>query len=375
MKKSLFRRIAALVMSALTLWAAIITAGSHSVPEAVDAIKSSNRLSQYLLRWELGDFFGTDQLTAVTVLALCQSPHLLAQRSTITSLLAQADAPAPPPEENAAPQPQPTPPNRPVSADDLTFADNGVPSQTVIPTSSGSYTMINGVYIKNASSRTLDESVLGSGNFPAKLQPEGPQVLIVHSHGSEAYSMPPGQEYTPSGTYRTTDSNYNVVRVGDEIASVLSSYGISVLHDRTLHDAQSYNDAYSNSYDSVAEYLSKYPSVTYVLDIHRDAITDSDGNQYKLVSREDPNAAQCCLVMGVAYDTWADNLTLAVAVQETLMAQSPTLMRPMTVRGYNYNQQLSSGYMLVEVGAAGNSLDEAILGARLFAKGFAETIL
>jgi stage II sporulation protein P len=112
-----------------------------------------------------------------------------------------------------------------------------------------------------------------------------------------------------------------------------------------------------------------------VLDIHRDAITDSDGNQYKLVSREDPNAAQCCLVMGVAYDTWADNLTLAVAVQETLMAQSPTLMRPMTVRGYNYNQQLSSGYMLVEVGAAGNSLDEAILGARLFAKGFAETII
>ena len=78
--------------------------------------------------------------------------------------------------------------------------------------------------------------------------------------------------------------------------------------------------------------------------------------------------------MGTSYDAWQDNLTLAVSVQETIQAQSPTLMRPMTVRNYSYNQQLSTGYMLVEIGAAGNSLDEAILGARLFAKGFADTI-
>ena len=113
MKKSLFRRIAALVMSALTLWAAIITVGSHSVPEAVDAIKSSNGLSQYILRWELGDFWGTDRLTAVTVLALCQSPHLLAQRSAITSLLAQSDTPAPPllpPDTPLLPPDVPAPP-------------------------------------------------------------------------------------------------------------------------------------------------------------------------------------------------------------------------------------------------------------------------
>ncbi|MBP3493809.1 MAG: stage II sporulation protein P [Oscillospiraceae bacterium] len=374
MKKQLLRRLAALCMAGLTLWAVTITVGSTSVPAAIDALKHSGGLSKRLLRWELGDFFGTDQLSAVTVLALQQSPLLLTQRSAVAALMASGEGNDDNVEEQPVVQPDPVPPNRPVSTDDLTFAPNGVPSQTVIPSSSGSYTVINGVYIKNASSRSLDGSVLGSGNFSAQLTGDGPQVLILHTHGSEAYSMPAGQEYTPSGTFRTTDANYNVVRVGDEIASVLSGYGISVLHDRTLHDHPSYNDGYSNSYASAVSYLEKYPTLTYILDIHRDAIQDADGNQYKLVSREDPNAAQCCIVMGTSYDAWQDNLTLAVSVQETIQAQSPTLMRPMTVRNYSYNQQLSTGYMLVEIGAAGNSLDEAILGARLFAKGFADTI-
>ena len=187
--------------------------------------------------------------------------------------------------------------------------------------------------------------------------------------------MPTGQEYEASGTYRTLDTNCNVVRVGDEIAAVLSSYGISVLHDRTLHDADSYNDAYNSSYDSIERYLEKYPSITCILDVHRDAIQDTNGNQYKLVSLEDPHIAQCCLVMGVAHDGWRDNLQLAIAVQENLNTLSPTLMRPIAARDYRYNQQFVPGSMLLEVGAAGNSLDEAILGARYFAKGFAETIL
>ncbi len=374
MNKQFLRRMAALCMSALTLWAAAVTVGSESVPAAIEAIKNSGDLSKKLLRWELGDYFGTDYLCAVNVLALGQSPLLMTQRAAIAALNEQPPDEGSGSDQSSPADPSPAPPNRPVASDDLAFADNGVPSQTVIPSSSGSYTVINGVYIKNASSHTLDAQVLGSGQFDAQLTENGPQVLILHSHGSEAYSMPAGQEYTPSGTYRTTDTNYNVVRVGDEIASVLSTYGISVLHDRTLHDYPSYNDAYSNSYASVESYLSKYPSLAYVLDIHRDAIQDADGQQYKLVSSEDPNAAQCCIVMGTSYDAWQENVSLAISVQETLNAQSPTLMRPLTVRGYSYNQQLSTGSLLVEVGAAGNSLDEAIHGARLFAKGFAETI-
>lgn len=376
MKQQFLRRILAILAAVLTLWIAFSTARSTTLSEAITDVKSSSQWVCRLVQWELGDFFGGDMLSAVNVLTLGQSPHLLSQRSQVVSLMAQAllDTQA----EDVPPPPEPviqTPPVSAVPSDDLTFADNGAPSQTVIPSAAGSYTIVGSAYIKNTSSRTLDGNVLAANTHQSELTGDGPQVLIIHSHGSEAYTMPAGQEYTPSGTFRTTDTNYNVVRVGDEIASVLSGYGISVLHDRTLHDVPSYNDAYNSSLASVEDYLAKYPTLVYVLDIHRDAIQDADGTQYKLISQEDPRAAQCCLVMGMASDRWAENMSLALAVQQTLAAQAPTLMRPIAARGYRYNQHLPIDSLLVEVGAAGNSLDEAILSARIFAKGFAETLL
>jgi stage II sporulation protein P len=111
-----------------------------------------------------------------------------------------------------------------------------------------------------------------------------------------------------------------------------------------------------------------------VLDLHRDAVQDANGTQYKLVTAEDPSAAQVSLIMGVAHDGWQGNLRLAIAVQEKLETQSPTLMRPITLLNYRYNQFVSPGAMLLEVGAAGNSLDEALYAARLFAQGFADTL-
>ena len=163
-------------------------------------------------------------------------------------------------------------------------------------------------------------------------------------------------------------------KVGDEIAAALSERGISVLHDRTLHDVPDYNDAYPHSLASVEDYMEKYPSLVFVLDVHRDAVSDADGNQYKLVSAEEPHAAQMSFIMGNAYDGWQENLKLAIAIQQNLSADYPTLMRPITMLNYRYNQFVSPGAMLLEVGAAGNSLDEALYAARLFAQGFADTL-
>ena len=91
------------------------------------------------------------------------------------------------------------------------------------------------------------------------------------------------------------------------------------------------------------------------------------------------NAAHMTLVMGsdgsgLAHESWKENVKLAAAVQNTILAEHPTLMRPITLRNSRYNQHCTTGSLLVEVGAAGNSLDEALLSARLLAAGLAETL-
>lgn len=383
MKHPFFRRAGALVLALLTLWTVAATVGSQSLPEAMAAIRS-DALPREFLRWELGDIFSTRNLSLTTLMALYPSPLLLAAQGTVEMESSDTEgsdqeAPPPPPEEDAPPAEQPEPEAKPAPlselAEGLTFADNGVHSETVNPTNTSNYVVAGDVLIRNRSDTPLDPALVSGGDFAATYSDEGPQVLILHTHGSEAYSMPPGQEYTPTGSYRTDDTNVNVVRVGDEIAAVLSTYGISVLHDRTLHDVPSYNDAYYNSYDAAVAYREKYPSLTYILDIHRDAVSDADGNQYKLVSLEDPNAAQVSFIMGVKQDGWEENMKLAVAVQHTIRQTYPTLMRPISMVYANYNQGITPGTLLVEVGAAGNSLDEAIYAGRLFAQGFAETIL
>ena len=172
-----------------------------------------------------------------------------------------------------------------------------------------------------------------------------------------------------------------MVRVGDEIAAALEEAGISVIHDATLHDYPQYSGAYDRSLATINSYLEQYPSISFVLDIHRDAISDGEGNMYKVVSNvAGVNAAQMTFVIGtdgggLEHPNWRENLKLAAAVQQNLLDDYPTLMRPITVRNSRYNQHVTTGSLLVEMGAAGNSLDEALLSGRLLGQALAETIL
>ena len=398
MLQKVIRRSGALLLGLLTLWTVIMTAGSRSPAEALASFRGES-VARQLVRWELGDLFpaGTS-LPLPTLLVLYQAPVLTPLLSappaeqptpqaevpagTQESEAQTADETVAPPESTPAEDPVPSekpPPAVPISTvedptADLLFEENGVRAETVRPTHSN-YSAAGGVTVRNRSSEGLEGVDLDSGTFAAVCPEQGPQVLIVHTHGSEAYSMPEGQGYVSTGSYRTAETDKNVVRVGDEIAAVLSAYGLSVLHDRTLHDDPAYNGAYGRSAASIESYREKYPSITYVLDVHRDAVQDSEGRQYKLITEEDPRSAQVCFIMGVNHDGWEENLKLAAAVQRTLVADHPTLMRPISLLNANYNQNISPGSVLVEVGAAGNSLDEAIYAGRMFADGFARTVL
>ena len=373
-KKSLadvLRRIEAGLLAAGTLWIAVVTAGSDTVSAAAGALRQA--LPVGVLRWELGDLWQQDGLSPAAVLAIGESPLLSASREEVAALWSLERQE--PEEEEKIPAPVKETPVEPVALPE----DNGVPAKTLIPTDPSGYLVSGRVYISSSREEPLSLEALEEP-FTAELPAEEPQVLILHTHGSEAYTPVPGTEVVWSGDYRTTDYRYNVVRVGDEMAEVFGQAGISVLHDRTLYDYPSYSGAYDRSLESIQRYLERYPSIRYILDVHRDAIEDGQGNQYKAVSEVDGGAAaQMSLVVGsdgsgLSHPNWKENLRLAAAVQQNILEHYPTLMRPLLLRNSRYNQHATTGSLLVEVGAAGNSPEEAVLAGRLFAERMAEVL-
>ena len=377
-QKKVMRRLEALLLACGTLWLAAVTAGSESAGAAAEALRASLPLGA--LRWELGDFGGGDGLPAAAALAIGESPLLLAARPAVAAYqslarkeLAEEDG------ETAEPSAVPveeTPLEPPAEPGE----DNGVPAKTLVPSGTEGYTVCGRTYISNSTGYALSIEELQQP-FDARLGPEEPQILILHTHGSEAYTPLPGTDVVWSGNCRTTDCRYNVVHIGDEMAAAFSEQGISVLHDRTLYDYPSYSGAYDRSLSAIQSYLAQYPSIRFILDVHRDAIEDAQGSQYKAVTEVEGQgtAAQMTLVIGsdgsgLEHPRWMENLRLAVAVQEEALREYPTLMRPLLFRNSRYNQHATTGSLLVEVGAAGNSPQEAALSARLFAQSMCEVL-
>ena len=361
------KRVWAGVLAAAVLWLVSVCAGSDDLSAAAEAVHQSG-LARRLVQWELGGLFrAADSLSLPAALALEQSPQLARARYEIET--AGREEPVESPQVlDAEDDPSPAP-----AAEEKPADTGGDMARTLAVTTEDGYVRVGDVFIKNTSRQTV-EDIAFDGTFAAKLGADAPQVLILHTHGSEAYTMPEGQEYVSTGTFRTADGSVSVIRVGDEIAAALSQHGISVLHDRALYDDPEYNGAYYRAEDAIEAYLEKYPSISFILDVHRDALEDKAWHQYKVITREDPSCAQVSLVMGSSWEGWQENLKLAVAVQQHLTDQYPTLMRPVTVRNSDYNEYFTPGSLLVEVGAAGNSLDEALAAARLFAHGFAEVV-
>lgn len=371
------QRLGAAATAAGIFYLVAVTAGSDSAAAAFDAIRASAPTGA--LRWELGDLWTEDALSHAAVLTISESPLLLSARSEVAKLWTapaeteERSAPAEGEEESVIVPVEETP------LEPTVETDNGVPARTLVASSPEGYTVSGAVYLSNSTEYVLSPEDL-QGDFAASLGEGDPQILIVHTHGSESYTPPEGTSLVWSGDHRTTDCRYNVVAAGDAMAEVFSAAGISVLHDRTLYDYPSYSGAYDRSLTAIEQYLAQYPSIRFVLDVHRDAIEDAEGNQYKVVCESKAGtAAQMTLVLGsdgggLEHPSWRENVKLAAAIQRELLEETPSLMRPMLLRNSRYNQHATTGSLLVEVGAAGNSPQEAEIAARLFAEGMAEVI-
>ena len=179
-----------------------------------------------------------------------------------------------------------------------------------------------------------------------------------------------------------TLSYESVVAVGQAMADVLDGRGISTLHCEIMHDVQSYRDSYSRSAATIKEYIDKYPSIKYVIDVHRDSVSDSSGALLRPVTLVNGNvaAAQVMCVVGsdaggTACPRWQENLSFALRLRSALNSSYGNICRPVCLRGSAYNQQYAPVSLLLEIGASGNYLDEALEAGRLCADALADLII
>ncbi len=241
-------------------------------------------------------------------------------------------------------------------------------------------TITGGLSIKNETSYSVDiSSVLDSGS-QVRLKAGEPQILIIHTHSSEAYTPAGLDRYEASDTNRTEDTEYNIIRVGDELTELLQQAGLNVIHDRGIYDYPSYTGSYERSGAAVESYLQQYPSISVVIDMHRDAL-GSDGVVYKTMAEESGVCASQVMLLvgsdesGLEHPNWRSNLSLALYLQNAVNAAHPTLMRPVALVPQRYNQHLTGGSLILEVGSSGNTLQEALAAIRLFADAAAPALL
>lgn len=199
------------------------------------------------------------------------------------------------------------------------------------------------------------------------LSGEGPKVLILHSHTTESYAQT-SDRYEETSPYRTLDPGHNMLALGQIVADILEEAGIGVLHDTAFHDYPSYNGSYSDAAASTKEYLEAYPTIELILDLHRDAADTPTGQMVTKCTVGGERSAQLMFVMGtdarLSHPDWERNLSLALKLQVLLEREDPGICRNMNLSKNRYNQHLGDRALLIEIGAAGNTLAEAKIAAR-----------
>lgn len=250
-----------------------------------------------------------------------------------------------------------------------TKENTGVHANTV--TRSGKYSVnqitdtrvqVGKIYINNSSGLTINLKELSKKSNLAINSDT--KILVYHSHTSEGYV-----ESGIDSNFHTTDNDLNVVAVGEALKNALKAKDIYLYHDKTRYDV-SYNDSYDSSLEGI-EKLFKKDWYDISIDLHRDAVS-SDLYYGPTVEVNGKKAAKLMFVMGstaygLEHPYWMENLKTAVLIQNKAEEMYPGLFRDISLTKYRYNEHLTPGGTLMEVGATGNSMEEVEYSMKLLA--------
>ena len=242
-------------------------------------------------------------------------------------------------------------------------------------------------YIHNSTGYQPDTAALLAGKLKQTVDFEylaasgSPMVLIVHTHATESFCEDGATYCDTTVEYaRSKDASKNMIAVGKALATELEKRGIRTLHCTVMHDELQYKDSYRRSEESIRQYLEKYPTIRLVIDLHRDAVVQSDGDVVRPVTLHNGQAtAQLMCVVGSSFGgenhpNWEGNLALALKLRESLNKECADLCRPPYLKSSTYNQELAPYSLLIEVGAGGNSLEEAVRAMPILADSLRELL-
>lgn len=255
-------------------------------------------------------------------------------------------------------------------------SDTPEPEKDVFPI----YTEIassTGISVSNATGYSVNPDALCAEPLNIRLDDNGPQILIVHTHTTECYAG----DGMSNDSERSTDDTKNMIAVGESMREVFESYGIECVHDTTVHDYPTYQGAYTRELESVKKDMNEFPSIKLVFDVHRDAFVYNDGSKLRVAC--DLNGVPTAKVMivcgtdamGLSHPQWIENFKLASKIQNAAQIMYPGMMRPINLRRERFNMHTTNGSLLFEVGSNGNTLQEAIEGGKNIATAISAVLL
>lgn len=248
-------------------------------------------------------------------------------------------------------------------------------------TLTGFGTAVDNFYVKNNTDLnwSFNDSLNTPLTFSVKRSSSEPQVLIYHTHTSEAYLDETVDYYFDSYYSRTQNEAFSVVAAGNMIARVLENRGIKTLHDKTVHDS-TYDGAYDRSAQTVEADMNRYKNIKVVLDIHRDALGSEESKVKPVFEHDGKTAAQIMILSGCdpdnerGFTNWQNNLSFALKLQQKAEELYPGMTRPLSFGYFAYNEYICDGSLLIEVGSDANSIDEVETTAQLLGEVLAQVL-
>ena len=185
---------------------------------------------------------------------------------------------------------------------------------------------------------------------------ENPIIYLYNSHQLENYSNESLDIYgiTP-----------NVLMASYLLKEKLNSLKIpTIVEDANISEILENNNwNYSYSYDAsrtlLLNKISKYKTLKYFIDIHRDSVSKN----YSTITINNKSYAKILFVIGLDHKNWNNNYNLSVKINNIIEKNYPGLSKGiMKKTGLNvngiYNQDVSPNCILIEIGGVDNNIEE-----------------